>query len=74
MCTDACRAAWPPLLLPAGVTTATPGAGVTGALGPITRPNGGTQVTYRVGRSICIPGIRIPAKRTGKLSRVCGSP
>ena len=46
MCTGACRTAWPPLLLPAGVTAATPGVGVTGTLGTITRPDGGRQVTY----------------------------
>ena len=46
MCTGACRTAWPPLLLPAGVSSATQGPGVTGTLGVITRPDGGRQVTY----------------------------
>jgi predicted lipoprotein with Yx(FWY)xxD motif len=46
MCTGTCRSAWPPLLLPAGVTSATAGPGVTGTLGAITRPEGGRQVTY----------------------------
>jgi predicted lipoprotein with Yx(FWY)xxD motif len=46
MCAGACTSVWPPLLLPAGVTSATAGPGVTGTLGTITRPDGGTQVTY----------------------------
>ena len=66
MCTDACRAAWPPLLLPAGVTSATPGAGVTGALGTITRPDGGTQVTYE-GRPLYLySGDQNPGEANGQ--------
>jgi predicted lipoprotein with Yx(FWY)xxD motif len=42
-CTGGCLNAWPPLLLPAGVTTAT-GTGVTG-LGTVSA-GGGTQVTH----------------------------
>jgi predicted lipoprotein with Yx(FWY)xxD motif len=42
-CTGGCLSAWPPLLLAAGATTATPGMGVTG-LGT-TAAAGGTQVT-----------------------------
>ncbi len=42
-CTDQCPTFWPPLLLPAGTTTATGGAGVTG-LGA-TAAAGGQQVT-----------------------------
>jgi predicted lipoprotein with Yx(FWY)xxD motif len=45
-CTGSCATAWPPLLLPAGTTSATAGTGVTGKLGTIQRPDGGTQVTY----------------------------
>jgi len=45
-CTGGCLAAWPALTVPAGAT-ATGGAGVTGALGTITRADDGTlQVTY----------------------------
>ena len=41
-CTDACLAAWPPVL----TTSATPSAeGVTGELGTITTPDGKQQVT-----------------------------
>jgi predicted lipoprotein with Yx(FWY)xxD motif len=42
-CTGGCATAWPPL-----VTTGPPtaGAGVTGQLGTLTRPDGTTQVTY----------------------------
>jgi predicted lipoprotein with Yx(FWY)xxD motif len=47
MCTGSCASTWPPLLLPAGVMSATPGSGISASkLGTITRPDGGTQVTY----------------------------
>jgi predicted lipoprotein with Yx(FWY)xxD motif len=47
MCTGSCASIWPPLLLPAGVTSATAGSGVVASkLGTIKRPDGGTQVTY----------------------------
>jgi predicted lipoprotein with Yx(FWY)xxD motif len=47
MCTGSCATNWPPLLLPAGVMSATAGSGVTASkLGTIARPDGGTQVTY----------------------------
>jgi predicted lipoprotein with Yx(FWY)xxD motif len=42
-CTDACLSVWPPLMLPAGVTTATGGSGVSG-VGTVAA-NGGQQVT-----------------------------
>ncbi len=45
-CMGKCAAAWPPLLLPAGASSPTGGAGVTGQLGTIRRPDGTTQVTY----------------------------
>lgn len=48
MCTGSCATAWPPLLLPSGATSATAGSGVDASkLGTITRPDGGTQVTYQ---------------------------
>lgn len=66
MCTDACRVAWPPLLLPAGATTATAGAGVTGTLGTITRPDGGRQVTYD-GRPLYLySGDQSPGQANGQ--------
>ena len=47
VCTGGCATAWPPLLLPSGTTSATAGSGVDASkLGTITRPDGGTQVTY----------------------------
>ena len=47
MCTGSCATAWPPLLLPSGETSAAAGSGVDASkLGTITRPDGGTQVTY----------------------------
>jgi predicted lipoprotein with Yx(FWY)xxD motif len=45
-CTGSCATAWPPVLLPSGTSSATAGSGVTGKLGTIARPDGGTQVTY----------------------------
>src|SRR5437867_8575210 len=46
-CTGSCATNWPPLLLPAGVMSATPESGISASkLGTITRPDGGTQVTY----------------------------
>ena len=66
MCTGACRTSWPPLLLPAGVTTATPGPGVTGTLGTITRPDGGRQVTYN-GRPLYLySGDQSPGQANGQ--------
>jgi predicted lipoprotein with Yx(FWY)xxD motif len=44
-CTGACVANWPPLLVTAGQNAAT-GAGATGTLATMTRPDGTTQVTY----------------------------
>lgn len=47
VCTGSCASTWPPLLLPAGVMSATPQSGISASkLGKITRPDGGTQVTY----------------------------
>ena len=40
-CTGACAQIWPPVTAPA-----TPGQGVTGQLGTITRSDGSTQATY----------------------------
>ena len=45
-CTAACAQNWPPLKLPAGVTTPQGDKGVTGKLGTVSNPEGGTQVTY----------------------------
>ena len=66
MCTGACRSAWPPLLLPAGVASATPGPGVTGTLGTIMRPDGGRQVTYD-GRPLYLySGDQSPGQANGQ--------
>ena len=43
-CTGSCATTWPPLETK-GQPTAQPG--ITGQLGTLTRPDGGTQVTYR---------------------------
>jgi predicted lipoprotein with Yx(FWY)xxD motif len=45
--TNGCTGVWPPLDLPAGTTTASPGSGVqAGLLSTIQAPGGKTQVTY----------------------------
>jgi predicted lipoprotein with Yx(FWY)xxD motif len=44
-CTGGCATAWPPLVLPAGVTSPVAGKGVDG-LGTIKRADGSLQVTY----------------------------
>jgi predicted lipoprotein with Yx(FWY)xxD motif len=44
-CATGCVANWPPDVLASGVTTPTPGPGVTVSLATITRPDGGIQVT-----------------------------
>ena len=44
-CTGGCAAAWPPLVLPAGVSAPVAGKGVDG-LGTIKRTDGSVQVTY----------------------------
>jgi predicted lipoprotein with Yx(FWY)xxD motif len=45
-CTGTCLQNWPPVLLASGVTKPVGDKGVTGTLGTIASPNGGTQVTY----------------------------
>ncbi|MGH2444161.1 MAG: COG4315 family predicted lipoprotein [Chloroflexota bacterium] len=46
-CTGGCAGVWPPLFLAMGATAPTAGAGVTGMLATINRPDGlGHQVTY----------------------------
>ena len=45
-CLAACLTAWPPLMVPSGVTKPAGDKGVTGTLGTIASPNGGMQVTY----------------------------
>lgn len=45
-CTGTCAQNWPPLRLPAGVSTPIAGAGVTGKLATVSNPEGGLQVTY----------------------------
>jgi predicted lipoprotein with Yx(FWY)xxD motif len=46
-CDAKCLKAWPPVLLPKGVTTATAGAGVDASkLGTVTTADGSLQITY----------------------------
>jgi predicted lipoprotein with Yx(FWY)xxD motif len=67
MCTGSCASAWPPLLLPAGVTSATAGSGVTASkLGTIKRPDGGTQVTYNQMPLYLFASDTSPGEATGQ--------
>jgi predicted lipoprotein with Yx(FWY)xxD motif len=66
MCTGSCASAWPPLLLPAGTTSATAGSGVSGKLGTIARPDGGTQVTYNGFPLYTFTGDQSPGQATGQ--------
>lgn len=45
-CVGACATKWPPLRLESGATQPAGGPGVTGKLGAVPNPEGGTQVTY----------------------------
>jgi predicted lipoprotein with Yx(FWY)xxD motif len=66
MCTGSCAGAWPPLLLPAGTTSATAGSGVSGKLGTIHRPDGGTQVTYNGSPLYTFTSDQSPGQATGQ--------
>ncbi len=47
VCVRVCATAWPPLLLPRGVTRPRAGHGISAALlGTVRRPGGALQVTY----------------------------
>jgi predicted lipoprotein with Yx(FWY)xxD motif len=66
-CTGSCADNWPPLLLPVGTTSATAGTGVDGSkLGTITRPDGGTQVTYSGMPLYTFAGDQGPGQATGQ--------
>ena len=45
-CTGGCTSIWSPLLLATGSSLPVAGAGVTGAVATVSRPDGGTQVTF----------------------------
>jgi predicted lipoprotein with Yx(FWY)xxD motif len=67
MCTGQCATAWPPVLLPAGVMSATAGSGVSAtALGTIKRPDGGTEVTYHQMPLYLFTGDTSPGQATGQ--------
>ncbi len=67
MCTGSCASAWPPLLLPSGATSATAGSGVeANKLGTITRPDGGTQVTYNGMPLYLFTSDKSPGQATGQ--------
>jgi predicted lipoprotein with Yx(FWY)xxD motif len=67
MCIGSCASAWPPLLLPTGATSATAGSGVEAKkLGTITRPDGGTQVTYNGMPLYLFASDKSPGQATGQ--------
>ena len=67
MCTDSCATTWPPLLLPAGVSSATAGTGVSASkLGTMSRPDGGTQVTYGGMPLYLFVSDQVPGQDTGQ--------
>jgi predicted lipoprotein with Yx(FWY)xxD motif len=66
-CTGSCADNWPPLVLPAGTTSATAGSGVDGSkLGTIARPDGSTQVTYSGMPLYAYVGDQGPGQTTGE--------
>lgn len=66
-CTGICAGSWPPVELPAGVTSA-PEAGEVRAnlLGTTSRPGGGTQVTYNGWPLYTWTGDSAPGQATGQ--------
>jgi predicted lipoprotein with Yx(FWY)xxD motif len=64
-CTGACLQAWPPLLLPSGVTTPTGSTGVTG-LGTFMRAAGQIQVTYHGHLLYTFEGDNGPGQANGQ--------
>jgi predicted lipoprotein with Yx(FWY)xxD motif len=65
VCTGGCAAIWPPLVLPAGITTPVAAKGVDG-LGTITRPDGTVQVTYDKEPLYTYSGDSTPADAKGQ--------
>jgi len=56
VCTGSCTSVWPPLLVPSGSSAATAGAGVTGQLGTITRPDGAVTLRATASTAVTSPG------------------
>lgn len=66
-CYGACAQAWPPLLLPSGVTTPLAGAGAESSLlGTTKRSDGTTQVTYNKWPLYLWVGDTQPGQATGQ--------
>jgi predicted lipoprotein with Yx(FWY)xxD motif len=65
MCTAACAATWPPLLVPAGVTKLTGDSGATGTLGSVSDANG-TQITYNGWPLFAFSKDTAPGSTTGE--------
>ena len=68
VCTGQCASAWPPLLLPSGVSAPT-GNGLSGKLGTITRPDGNVQVTFNGFPLYTYSGDSGPGQSNGQ--RIC---
>ena len=72
-CTAQCLKAWPPVLLPDGVTTATAGAGVDASkLGTVAAADGGLQVTYSGKRLYWFTKDQAPGQVHGNVSNKWG--
>lgn len=66
-CTDVCAGAWPPVELPAGVSSAPIGGEARASLiGTTTRPGGGMQVTYNGWPLYTWTGDSGPGQATGQ--------
>jgi predicted lipoprotein with Yx(FWY)xxD motif len=67
VCTALCAVAWPPLILPKGVSAPLSGRGVNAALlGTTTRAYGGVQITYNGWPLYLWPNDTAPGQATGQ--------
>jgi predicted lipoprotein with Yx(FWY)xxD motif len=68
-CTAACLKAWPPVVLPSGVTAATAGTGVDASkLGTVATADGALQITYAGKRLYWFAKDKAPGQVKGNLT------
>jgi plastocyanin len=72
LCTGQCLNVWAPLGLPAGVTDAAEGPGLTGVLESFARPDGLTQVAYGENPLYAFAGDKAPGDTNGQGIRAFG--
>lgn len=65
-CVGSCTATWHPLLLPPGDLQPIPGAGVSGHLGVVSRPNGSSQVSWQGSPLYTYAGDSAPGQTNGQ--------